>query len=73
VAVNVGYVVIFGAVVFLLVSIMMWVSGPPCSDKALKRAGEEVMSQGLNPFNSERMYDLYEHYLFEMCPDSHSR
>ena len=68
VADHVGYSVIFGTVVFLLFSIMIWASGPPCSDKALERAGEEVLSQGLNPSdldNSERMYDLYVVYMDE--------
>ena len=54
----------------IIVSLVVWVmvTIPTCSDKALERAGEEVMSQGLDPSdpdNHERMYSLYVGYLDE--------
>ena len=48
----------------VIVILVLWAIAtlPTCSDKALERAGEEVMSQGLDPSdpdNSETMYSLY--------------
>ena len=67
------WVLVAGGIVILA----LWAMGttPTCNDKALERAGEEVMSQGLDPSDldsSERMYSLYVGYLDE-CREADRR